>query len=510
MALTKPRSISTKLTVMNVLVSGAALLLASLGFFVYDQITSRQSLVHTLSAQAQIVGSNSISALLFNDPQSATETLMALRNSPTITSAGILNADARPFARYSRRDSDQVSSIPPLSDKQTEGFWFRANDVILVRRILSEGRTVGYVYIVADLREIAQGLRRYLLISVAVLMVSLLFALLVAFQFRKSVAEPIIALADTARQVPRDRDNSVRVAAGREAAELSTLIDSFNEMLKEIQHRDTALQEAHDELEQRVADRTRELDYSNRELEAFSYSVSHDLRGPLDALQGFSYVLMKNYGDKLDASAKEAIQSIRAAARRMSELIDVLLNLSRVTTSAMRREEVDLSSFARSTMQELFFHDPERKVEFVVADHANVHGDARLLRIVMDNLLRNAWKYTSRHPIARIEFGRKVRDGREVYFVKDDGSGFDPRSSERLFQPFQRLHSVNEFSGDGIGLATVSRIVQRHGGEVWAEGEVEKGATFYFSLGTYRESAPEPTAGERPSTRERKTEQSTP
>jgi len=261
-----------------------------------------------------------------------------------------------------------------------------------------------------------------------------------------------------------------------------TLMNSFNDMLREIQNRDVALQKAHDELEQRVTERTRELVSANRKLEAFSYSVSHDLRGPLDALNGYSYILLKNHASKLDATGKESLQNIRAAARRMSDLIDDLLNLSRLSTSSMHREKVDLTVFARGIMEELCRNAPERKVEFIAPPSAEAYADARLLRIVLDNLLRNAWKYTAHHDAARIEFGQEISDGRVVYFVRDNGSGFDQRSADRLFQPFQRLHSTAEFPGNGIGLATVRRIIQRHGGEVWAEGEVEKGATFYFTL----------------------------
>ncbi|HEY6769094.1 MAG TPA: ATP-binding protein [Candidatus Sulfotelmatobacter sp.] len=467
---------------MNMLVSGAALLLACIAFFAYDQITFRQGLLRTLSAQAQIIGSNSVSALLFNDPQSATSTLAALKSSPHIASAGILTPDGKEFARFTRQGENEILDIPAADESEIEASRFGSSHAILVRKIISDNKLVGFVYIRADLREIDVRLRRYALIAVVVLLVSLMFALIVSSRFRRSVAEPIVALADTARTVSRDKNYRVSVPASGSRDELATLIDSFNEMLREIQQRDSALQAAHDELEQRVEERTRELVSANHELEAFSYSVSHDLRAPLDTISGFSYLLLKNYANRLDASGQESLQNIRAGARRMSELIDDLLNLSRVTTSTMHREKIDLSEFARSIMEELCRQAPDRQVEFVVPRTSEAHADARLMRIVLDNLLRNAWKYTSQHERARIEFGQKEANGQTVFFVKDDGSGFDPRSAARLFQPFQRLHSAAEFSGNGIGLATVRRIVQRHGGNVWAEGEVEKGATFYFTL----------------------------
>lgn len=485
----RTRSIATRLTVMNILVSGAALLLACTGFFIYDQVTFRQSLVHTLSAQAQIIGSASVSALLFNDPQSASNTLSALKNSPSIVSAGILTAERRPFAAYGREAGDEIVTIPSLPDDRNEEYWLGSTHAILLRKILFEGKLMGFVYLRADLRELDRRLWRYGLISLAVLLVSLLFALLVSAAFRRAVAQPIVGLAETARSVTRDRDYSVRVPPTGQRDELAVLIDSFNEMLKEIQQRDKALQKVHDQLEQRVSDRTRDLVSANQELEAFSYSVSHDLRGPLDAINGFAYVLMNNYGHKLDVNGQEALKSIRASAKRMSQLIDDLLNLSRVATSIMHRARIDLSEFARATMEELCRTEPGRQVEFVTPANSEAFADSRLLQIVMDNLLRNAWKYTSRHDHARIEFGREIRNGRATYFVKDDGSGFDPRFAQRLFQPFQRLHSGAEFPGNGIGLATVRRIVQRHGGEVWAEGAVENGATFFFTLESRRSAA---------------------
>ena len=480
------RSISARLTMMNLLVSGGALLLACAGFFAYDQFTFREGLVRTLSAQAQIVGSNSVSALLFNDPRSAENTLSGLRNSTNVASAGILTAGGRVFANYTRDAGGEIVSLPSLPSGTEEAYWFRATHLLLVRAISSDERVIGYVYLRADLREITVRLHRYGLIAAAVLLLSLLFALFMSRAFQRSITQPIVGLAEMAMRVSRERNYSLRMPPTGDNAEVSVLIDSFNTMLQEVQHRDTALTKAHDELELRVEERTRDLVSANRELEAFSYSVSHDLRGPIDALNGFSYVLLQQYGAALGSAGKEMVEHIRASARRMRELIDVLLNLSRVTTSAMNRESVDLGAIARSIAEELRRNDPQRKVEFTIADVQSVEGDMRLLRILMDNLLRNAWKYTAKHATARIEFGARSDEGRNIYFVKDDGAGFQQSSASQLFQPFQRLHSASEFQGDGIGLATVRRILARHGGEIWAEGAPERGATFYFTIGYTR------------------------
>jgi len=226
----------------------------------------------------------------------------------------------------------------------------------------------------------------------------------------------------------------------------------------------------------------RELRAANKELEAFSYSVSHDLRTPLRSIDGFSQALLEDYADKLDATAQDHLQRVRRAAQRMAALIDDMLNLSRVTRCELHRETLDLSAMAKLISAELQETDPGRRVEFVIEDGLTAVGDPHLLRAAMENLLHNSWKYTSGHPSARIEFGRSKEKEKRPFVVRDDGAGFDPRYADRLFGAFQRLHTAKEFPGTGVGLATVQRIVHRHGGEIWAEAEVEKGATFYFTL----------------------------
>jgi light-regulated signal transduction histidine kinase (bacteriophytochrome) len=257
-----------------------------------------------------------------------------------------------------------------------------------------------------------------------------------------------------------------------------------------------------EELEQRVAERTAQLEAANKELEAFSYSASHDLRAPLRGIDGFSQILLEDYAEKLDADGKDYLQRVRAATGRMAELIDALLTLSRVTRAEFQRERVDLSALVRKIAEDLRGHEPERGVEFVVADGLTAEGDPRLLRAALENLLGNAWKYTAKQPQARIEFGtltplppspdgtsgegrggaRSAGERGEVYFVRDNGAGFDMAYADKLFGVFQRLHTEGEFKGLGVGLATVQRIIHRHGGRIWAEGAVGQGATFYFTL----------------------------
>ncbi len=236
------------------------------------------------------------------------------------------------------------------------------------------------------------------------------------------------------------------------------------------------------ELEARVIERTAMLEAANKELEAFAYSVSHDLRTPLRGIDGFSLALLEDYADKLDENGKDYLKRVRKGALKMGQLIDALLNLSRLTRGEIKSSVVDLSSLVKNSVEELRKSEPDRMAEFIIADGVTVKGDSMMLRAAIDNLLANAWKFTGKREAARIEFGITRVNGKTAYFVRDNGSGFDMTYANKLFTAFQRLHGTTDFPGLGIGLATVQRIIHRHGGRVWAEGEVEKGATFYFTL----------------------------
>jgi signal transduction histidine kinase len=238
------------------------------------------------------------------------------------------------------------------------------------------------------------------------------------------------------------------------------------------------------ELEGRVEARTQELAESNQELEAFSYSVSHDLRAPLRTIDGFSLALMEDFSDKLNDEGLDYIARIRNGVQRMGTLIDSLLQLSRVTRSEVHRERVDISQLAKLVFDELRSSDLNRTIEFAYQPGVLAEADPRLVRIALENLIGNAWKFTSRTPEGRIEFGSDVREGRTVYFIRDNGAGFDMQYVGRLFTAFQRLHGDRDFKGSGIGLATVSRIIRRHQGSIWAESQLGHGATFSFTLAT--------------------------
>jgi two-component system, sensor histidine kinase and response regulator len=270
-----------------------------------------------------------------------------------------------------------------------------------------------------------------------------------------------------------------KVAVFVELAKKSELLRRQSQLLAESEQAALELADTRAEL-------VRDLEHKNRELESFSYAVSHDLRAPLRRIDSFSRAVLDSQSEKLDEAGRRYLERVREASQHMSELIDDVLHLSRVTRADLREQEVDLSSIANLILSRLQEGDPGRKVEIKVRPGVIVTGDGQLLRIMLHNLLENAWKFTSKQPESRIEFGVTQSAGEPTYFVRDNGAGFDMTYADRLFGPFQRLHRQGEFPGSGIGLATVQRIIHRHGGRVWAEGLVGQGATFQFTLGRVR------------------------
>jgi signal transduction histidine kinase len=482
MRLWNGQSIAGKLTRMNLMVCGIALILAYVSFLIYDLYALRQALLSDLGAEAQIVGTNCVAPLLFDDPQTAQSTLGALRGSPHVLSAVVFTADKQPFASYQRGDSG-FNESPRLADGQFTGYWSVGRSRILLgRRILSQGKEVGSVYILAETTDVAHRARQFGLISAGILILCFVVALLATSTIRKLISSPLTALAHTAVVVSQQRNYSIRAESPGGSDELSLLIKSFNEMLEQIQQRDYALEESRRGLEKKVQERTAELVAANQELEAFSYSVAHDLRGPLQQLTNLVFLLQHSGDIPQDSASAKLTDKLVDGTRRMSSMIDDLLNLSRASSSPLHYRSLDLSHMVESILEPMMAEKGDRTVELVISPGAHAIGDEGLISLLLENLIRNAWKYSSKRDPARIEFGYREAANEVSFFVQDNGVGFNPNYADRLFRPFQRLHSHVDFPGTGVGLATVQRIIARHGGKVWAEGSVDGGAKFSFSL----------------------------
>lgn len=299
---------------------------------------------------------------------------------------------------------------------------------------------------------------------------ALLIGALAAMLLRRALLRQVAPIATTVDRAVREHDYSQRVTIGGGA--VGALGTSLNALIEQMQEREAA-----------VRRRTIELEAVNKDLEGFAYAVSHDLRGPLGSITGFAQALELDYKERLDANGREYLAWMLEGCRQMGELIEGLLEMARLARADMTHDEVDLSAIARSVAESLAQKAPERQVRFDIRDGVRAVGDARLLRAVVENLMNNAFKFTRKRTDACIEFGVLRDQNDPAFYVRDNGAGFDPSQAAKMFRPFQRLHSSREFEGTGIGLATVQKIVMRHGGKAWAEGEVGKGATVYFTAG---------------------------
>jgi signal transduction histidine kinase len=495
----RDKPIRQKLMAILLLTSGVVLVLTCAAFLAYEFVTFRHTTMTNLSTLGRIIAANSTASLAFRNEGDAREMLSALRAEPHIVAAGLYGRDGKLFARYPA--TLPVAALPAAPEQ--DGYRFERAQLVGFAPVAQSGNArLGTLYLQSDLNAVYGTLRLAGVIAALVMGVSLLVAYLLSRALQGTISRPILLLAETARGVSDRQDYAVR-APKVANDELGVLTDAFNHMLGRIQTQTRALRESQEELrhhatelEQRVAERTHELEErhealrrnaaqllaANEELDAFAYSVSHDLRAPLRSIDGFSHVLLEDYAGQLDEAGRDALQRVRAATQRMGTLIDDLLKLARVTRAEMRTEIVDLSATARDIVTELQQATPERRVDFTIALGLEARGDPRLLRVALENLLRNSWKYTAKQPSPQVEFGSVEANGQRTFMVRDNGAGFDMKYADKLFGVFQRLHSAAEFEGTGVGLATVRRIITRHGGRIWAESAVDRGATFYFTL----------------------------
>jgi signal transduction histidine kinase/DNA-binding response OmpR family regulator len=506
MSATKDRSIAQRLTWMNMLVCSVALLLACASFIGYDLMTFRTAAVRYLSTQAQIIGANTAAALLFDDPESAAKTLSALKADPQILSAVIYGADGKPFAAYSRQVAGNIPAPPTIPRGQLEAFWVRNNEVLLAESIVFDGKPNGMVYIRSSVQALHQRLKLYLEIACMVLLISLLAALGVSAIFRKSVAQPIVHLAEVAKQVSLEKTYSLRAPKVHGYGEVSVLIDSFNEMLAQIEKAEASLTKAHDELELRVVERTAELVAAKKEVEEYSQSVlsakedverasrfkdqflstmSHELRTPLNAVLGFSELLTDSrYGPLTERQARY-VNHIHSSGQHLLHLINDILDLSKIEAG---RLQLNVECIAVGpafdevcqSLQPLVDKNAHRLTQQVQSGLV-VRADATRFKQMLMNLLGNAIKFTPKG--GRIELAaRQVEDMVQID-VRDSGPGIPADERNRIFEAFHRIRQSDKAAeGTGLGLAITRRLVELHGGQLDVESQPGEGSCFYFTL----------------------------
>lgn len=506
MSTVREHSISQKLTWMNILVSGVALLTACTAFIGYDAATFRASVVRSLSVRARFIGSNCVSALLFNDPESAENTLSALKADPSVLFAAIYTSTGHPFAYYSLDDKEQITTIPSISTGQTESHWFAKNNVDLVQSIIFDGKSSGFVYIRSSTEAQRKRLSRYLEISAIILLASLMAALAVSSVFQRSVAKPIVELSEVAKIVTRDKRYSLRVTQGPRQGEVGILIGAFNEMMAQIEQSEADLQKAHDELELRVEKRTTELVAAQKKLEAYSESIlrakedveraskfkdeflstmSHELRTPLNAILGFSELLSDVRYGPLNDRQQRYIDHIHVSGQYLLRLINDILDLSKIEAGHLQltveNVPVDLCFAEVGGALQPLLEKKSQKLALYALPELYVRADATRFKQILMNLLGNAIKFTPDG--GKIELAAHLLDDLVRIEVSDSGPGIPPTEKQRIFEAFQRIkQSDKAVEGTGLGLAITRSLVELHGGRLDLKSELGSGSCFYFTL----------------------------
>jgi len=366
----------------------------------------------------------------------------------------------------------------PLQDKHPafvdDNIFDIATDIVVA------GRRQGKVLIGFSLDLMNETIESARNRSILIATIEVLLSIMVTVFLGLHLTRNLRYLSEAAAKVGEGKLNTVLKVRSQD--EVGVTVIAFNKMVDAIASDQERLKEQSEKLEEQVKKRTAELTAVNKELESFSYSVSHDLRAPLRSIDGFSHALLEDYMSVLDDSGKELLRRVRRSTQRMGQLIDDMLQLSKVTRSKFTWSKVDISEIANNVAKKLRDENPKRTVDIRIAPKMITMGDERLLYIVLENLIGNAWKYTSKKDNACIEVKLSEENGQQTFSVRDNGAGFDMRYVHKLFNAFQRLHNESEFEGTGVGLATVLRVINRHNGHVWTESETGKGATFYFSL----------------------------
>src|SRR5215210_499911 len=498
--------IRQKLMLIAMVTTGGALLLAGAALIYFNMARFRQEMASDLSTLADIVGQNCTAALSFHDEADARETLQALRSQSSIIAAAVYDIEGRLFAKYDPRGR---MSFPARPAKDSG---FEPDALVVFRPVKLEGQTIGTVYLRSNLDALTSRVKVQALTVGAVFLASGIVALFLSSGLQRLISRPILDLAETARTVSDRKDFSIR-AAKRSSDELGRLVDAFNEMLVQIQERDTELQRAKTELEQRVRERTRELQQelgerqraerelerrnaelhqSNKELDDFAYIASHDLKEPLRGIHNFSNFLIEDYSDKLDDEGRSKLETLMRLTRRMETLIDSLLHFSRLGRVDLAIDRVDLNDIVAEVAESLAITLKETGVELrVPRPLPTVLCDRARVGEIFYNLVVNGIKYNDK-PEKWVEIGvvessggprAKTRDTPPVFYVRDNGIGIPEKHHDAVFRIFKRLHGRDKFGGGtGAGLTIVKKIVERHNGRIWVDSTVGEGTAIHFTL----------------------------
>jgi signal transduction histidine kinase len=472
----KDLPIQRKLITVILFTSGAVLLLTCMAFFIYEYNSSRNNIKNQLFITGNIIASNSTAAIAFNNPEDAHEILSALKAEQHVIAAVLYDENGNVFSKYP--GSLMIDSTLPVD---SNGYRFVKSQLEIFVPVTQGSRQLGILYLKSDLGALYERFQIYGLVVAFVLGISFLLAYALSLILQKGISKPILALAETAKAVSKHQDYSRRAPkTGND--ELGLLTEAFNQMLVRIQEQNESLNEFNQQLGQKVKERTLEPEAANKELESFSYSVSHDLRAPLRAINGFTQILEKKYNNVIDDEGRRLMGIVSDNAKKMGQLIDDLLQFSRLGKKDVQKINIDTNAMLTSLLKEIDKAQWNSKATIVTKDLLPAYGDGPLIHQVFYNLITNALKYSRTKPNPVAEIGSYSDENENIYYVKDNGVGFDMEYYDKLFHVFQRLHSAEEFEGTGVGLAIVSKIVSRHGGKVWAEGKVNEGAVFYFSL----------------------------
>ena len=404
--------------------------------------------------------------------------MAALKAEPHIEAAALYDKNGKIFSRYPV--SLEVKDFP--ASPEQAGYRFVQSHLQGFQSVIQDTEKLGTLYLRSDLEALYEKFRLYGIITVLVLAVSFLLAYLLSKTLQKSISKPILALATAAKAISDNHDYSVR-AVKIENDEIGSLTDAFNQMLRQIQEQNQALSEFNQNLESKVIERTAELNAANKELESFSYSISHDLRAPVRAINSYINIFSEDYGEQFDVEGKRLINIVSNNSRKMGMLIDDLLAFARLSRKDLIKSNFSMKDVVAEVWEDLSKMETPRNIEFILNELPDTYAERVTIQQVWINLISNALKYSRKTEQAVIEIGWEQEDNTVVYFIKDNGNGFDMEYYNKLFGVFQRLHSQEEFEGTGVGLAIVQRIIEKHDGKIWAQSKVNEGATFYFSIG---------------------------